>query len=66
MSHSAYPCPICKKQMVIIGANNKGKKIGSCGCTWKFKKSRSAKEIDRKYVKTPDGGLELVKEVTND
>jgi hypothetical protein len=36
------------------------KKIGSCGHTWKFKQSKSAKLMDRKYVKT-EFGLELAK-----
>jgi|WetSurMetagenome_2_1015567.scaffolds.fasta_scaffold1672045_1 hypothetical protein len=55
-----FPCPICKKLIFVIGTNRKGKKIGSCGCTWKFKKTKSAKEMDRKYVQTPTG-LELRK-----
>lgn len=58
---SLRPCPICKNIIFVIGVNNKGKKIGSCGCTWKFKKTKSAKDLDRKYVKTADGGLELRK-----
>lgn len=53
------PCPICKTMVYIIGINDKGKKIGSCGCVWKFKKTRSQKEMDRKYIKT-EFGLELV------
>ena len=51
------PCPICRQMMIIIGSK-KGKKIGSCGCSFKFKKTRSEKEMDRKYVKT-EWGLEL-------
>jgi len=46
--------------MVIIGIDKNGKKIASCGHAFKFKKSRSEKELDRKYVKTADGGLELI------
>lgn len=58
---SEYPCPICKKIIWIIGTDSKGRKIGSCGCVWKFRKTRSQKDIDRKYIKTPDGGLEIKK-----
>lgn len=58
---SSYPCPICKKKMFIIGKSAKGEKLTSCGHAFKFKKTRSQKEMDRKYVRTPDGGLELVK-----
>jgi hypothetical protein len=59
---SLLPCPICKQMMFITGMDSKGKKIASCGHSFRFKKTRSQKEMDRKYVKTPDGGLELVKE----
>lgn len=58
---SLKPCPICTTMMWVIGTDNKGKKITSCGHKFKFKKTRSQKEMDRKYVRTPDGGLELVK-----
>jgi len=47
--------------MFVVGVDAKNKKIGSCGCTFKFAKTRSQKEMDRKYIKTPDGGLELIK-----
>lgn len=60
MKNSYFPCPICKSIIYILGKTNNGKKIGSCGCTWKFKKTKSQKELDRKYVTTP-WGLELVK-----
>lgn len=50
-----HPCPICKKMMYIIGTNSKGKKIGSCGCTWKFKQTRSQKDMSRKYIVTEWG-----------
>lgn len=56
-----YPCPICRQKMFIIGKSAKGEKLTSCGHAFKFKKTRSQKEMDRKYVRTPDGGLELVK-----
>jgi hypothetical protein len=59
---SMKPCPICHTMMLVIGTDSKGKKITSCGHSFKFKRTRSQKEMDRKYVSTPDGGLELVKE----
>jgi len=55
-----HPCPICHELVIVIGMTKNNKKIGSCGHTWKFKKSKSAKLMDRKYVKT-EFGLELVK-----
>jgi hypothetical protein len=58
---STHPCPICKEQMVVIGKTDKGEKITSCGHKYHFKKTRSQKEMDRRYVVTP-WGLELVKE----
>lgn len=64
MNHSRFtlkPCPICREMMWIIGTDTKGKKITSCGHKFKFKKTKSQKDMDRKYVRTPDGGLELVK-----
>lgn len=54
-----FPCPICRKNTYVIGISNKGKKIGSCGCTWKFKRTKSQKDLDRKYVKTV-WGMEIV------
>lgn len=62
MNNLGYPCPICKKKMLIIGTSAKGEKLTSCGHAFRFKKTRSQKEMDRKYVSTPDGGLELVKD----
>ena len=58
---SKHPCPICQKMMWVIGKTPKGEKITSCGHQFKFKKTRSQKDMDRKYVQTP-WGLELVKE----
>lgn len=46
--------------MLIIGRTKKGEKLTSCGHAFKFKKTKSQKEIDRKYVQTP-WGLELAK-----
>lgn len=59
---SLKPCPICRTMMLVIGVDKKGKKITSCGHKFKFKKTKSQKDMDRKYVRTPDGGLELVRE----
>lgn len=59
---SMKPCPICHELMFVVGTDNKGKKIASCGHTFRFKQTRSQKEMNRKYVSTPDGGLELIKE----
>jgi hypothetical protein len=58
---SARPCPICKTMMFVIGTTKKGEKLTSCGHKYKFKKTRSQKEMDRRYISTPDGGLELIK-----
>lgn len=55
---SMYPCPICKKIMCIIGTTGKGEKIASCGHKFKFKKTKSKKLSERKYIKTA-WGLEL-------
>jgi len=57
---SMKPCPICQQMMVVIGEDGKGKKLTSCGHKYSFQKTRSQKEMDRKYVETP-WGLELVK-----
>lgn len=59
-NYSSYPCPICHTKMLIIGRTKKGEKLTSCGHAFKFKKTRSEKEMDRKYIRTPDGGLEKV------
>jgi hypothetical protein len=61
-NYSNYPCPICHKEMFIIGKDNKGYKIGSCGCKFHFKKTRSEKDIDRKFIMTP-WGMERVSQV---
>jgi hypothetical protein len=55
---NGQPCPICHEIMFIIGSNKKGAKLTSCGHKYSFKKTRSQKELDRKYVKT-EFGLEL-------
>lgn len=59
---STHPCPICKQMMFITGTTAKGEKLTSCGHKYRFKKTRSQKEMDRRYVRTPDGGLELIKD----
>jgi|HubBroStandDraft_5_1064220.scaffolds.fasta_scaffold68028_3 hypothetical protein len=56
---SQHPCPICQTMMVVIGTNNKGKKIGSCGCVFHFRQTRSQKDMKRKYIMT-EWGLEKV------
>lgn len=58
---SLKPCPICTKMMWVIGTDNKGKKITSCGHKFRFKQTKSQKDMSRKYVQT-EWGLELVKE----
>jgi hypothetical protein len=60
MNISQKPCPICHKMVMIIGVDVKGKKLASCGHKFHFKKTRSQKEMDKKYISTP-WGLELVK-----
>lgn len=55
-----HPCPICQTMMWVIGSTAKGEKLTSCGHKFKFKKTRSQKDFDRKYVQTPYG-LELIK-----
>jgi hypothetical protein len=55
---TGQPCPICSQVMFIIGKTKRGEKLTSCGHKYKFKKTRSEKEMDRKYVQTP-WGLEL-------
>jgi hypothetical protein len=49
---SQHPCPICRKITIIVGQASNGKKIGSCGCSWRFKRTRSQKEAERNYVRT--------------
>ncbi len=57
---SMKPCPICQTMGFIIGETNKGKKLLSCGHATHFKKTKSEKDMDRKYIKT-EYGLERVK-----
>ena len=58
---SQHPCPICQEMVCIVGSTAKGEKLVSCGHKFKFKKTRSQKDMDKKYVRMP-WGLELVKE----
>jgi len=46
--------------MCVIGTSADGSKITSCGCQFKFKKTKFQKELDRKYIKT-EYGLERIK-----
>ena len=57
---SIKPCPICREDMFVIGTDKKGRKLTSCGHRYKFKQTRSQKDMSRKYVET-EYGLELVK-----
>jgi hypothetical protein len=52
------PCPICHEMMCIVGKTKNNKKLTSCGHTFKFKKTKFQKTLDKKYIKTP-WGLEL-------
>jgi len=64
MSNKNYltkPCPICRQMMFITGVTPKGEKITSCGHKYKFKQTKSQKDMGRKYVETP-WGLELAEE----
>ncbi len=58
---SMKPCPICQKMGMVIGLTEKGKKLLSCGHSPSFKKTKSQKDMDRKYIRT-EWGLELVKD----
>lgn len=60
LKFSLKPCPICQEMMYVTGEDNKKRKLTSCGHRYKFKKTRSQKEMGRKYIETP-WGLELVK-----
>lgn len=60
MNVSQKPCPICRQMVMIIGQDDKGKKIASCGHSFKFKQTKSQKDMNRKYIKT-EYGLERVK-----
>jgi hypothetical protein len=46
--------------MMVIGTTSKGKKVASCGHEFSFKKTKSQKEAERNYIRTPYG-LERVK-----
>lgn len=58
---SKRPCPICGELVIIVGKDNKNRSIAACGHAFKFKKTKSQKMMDRKYIETP-WGLELIKE----
>lgn len=57
---SKRPCPICEELVIIIGKDKKNYSIGSCGCRFKFKKTKSQKLMDRQYKEMP-WGLEIIK-----
>lgn len=57
---SQRPCPICGQMMFIVGNDGK-KKLTSCGHKYKFKQTKSQKDMGRKYIQTA-WGLELVKD----
>ena len=59
MMPSLYPCPICKAMMCVVGITKKGEKMTSCGHKFKFKRTKSKKDMDKKYRETP-WGLELI------
>ncbi len=61
MAQCSYPCPICGDVMTIIGKATNGKKLTSCNHLFKFKRTRSEKYFDKKYIKTEDGGYELIR-----
>lgn len=58
---SLKPCPICRNMMFIMGIDEKGKKMTSCGHSFRFKQTKSQKDMSRKYVRT-EYGLELITE----
>lgn len=43
----------------MTGKDKKGNTLTSCGHKFSFSRSKSKKEMDRKYIQTP-WGLELV------
>lgn len=57
---STKPCPICREMMWVIGKTDKDEKLTSCGHKYKFKVTKSQKDMERKYIQT-EWGLELVK-----
>lgn len=58
---STKPCPICREMMWVTGMTEKGEKLTSCGHKYKFKVTKSQKDMGRKYIQT-EWGLELVNE----
>lgn len=53
-------CPFCKELKFYV-SNIKHKKLLSCGHAVHFKKTKSQKDNDKKYIVT-EWGLELQKE----
>ena len=56
---SMMPCPICKELIFITGKDSKNYSLASCGHRFRFKRSKSRKDMDRKYRET-EWGLELI------
>lgn len=59
MSVLQKPCPICHQPMFILGKDSKNRSLTSCGHKFKFKKTKSQKDLDKKYIRTK-WGLEKV------
>jgi hypothetical protein len=59
---STKPCPICREMGIIIGTTSKGKKLMSCGHSFRFKRTKSQKDLDRGYIKTEWGLEKITKE----
>lgn len=53
-------CPFCHDLQILIGQNG-SKKLLACGHRFLFKKTKSQKDMARKYVRT-EYGLEKVSE----
>jgi hypothetical protein len=58
MTQNLRPCPICKEMVFVMGKDKKNFTMVSCGHKYRFKMSRSQKDLERKYIKT-EFGLEL-------
>lgn len=56
---SKHPCPICGQIVIIIGKDSKNRSIAACGHAFKFKKTKSQKMMDKKYV-TTEWGLQKI------
>jgi hypothetical protein len=61
MTASKFPCPICKKEVFILGKDKKGNSVASCSHSFHFAKTKAKKLMDRRYISYP-WGLELAEE----